>query len=98
MSKLSDALHAVANFFAGNAHVTQAVAPVVSNLTAAVQAAEAALPDIADAGANAAMALLGEGGSAFAPLADSYIEALIGNLEGKKSTAQAVAQPAVQAG
>ncbi len=96
MSKLSDALHAVATFFAGNAHVTQAVTPVVSNLTAAVQAAEAALPDIADAGANAAMALLGEGGSAFAPLADSYIEALIGKLETRKSTAPPAAQPAAQ--
>lgn len=89
MSKLSQAINAVVSFFEGNKAVSEAAAPVAANLSAAVQAAEAALPAIANAGVNAALALLGVEGSAFAPLVDDYIDALIADLTARKSAAGA---------
>jgi hypothetical protein len=94
MSKLTDVLSGLAGFFTHNQAVTAAAAPLAASLSAGAQAAEAALPTIAEASANAALALLGPTGSAFAPLADEFIDQVIVKLQAKKST---VATPVVQA-
>ena len=87
MSKLSQAFDAVVAFFEGNKAVSAVVAPISADLSAALQAAEAALPAVATAGANAALALLGTEGAAFAPLVDDYIDGLIADLTTRKSAA-----------
>ena len=87
MSTLTDFLHGIAGFFSNNQSTTEAAEPAMAGLTAAAQAAEAALPPIAEAGANAALQLLGPAGTALAPLADEFIDQVIAKLTAKKSTA-----------
>ncbi len=82
----------VAAFFSASAHpaITAAAPSVIQPLQQAADAAEAALPAVANDMANAALSHIPEG-QLFSPVADMLIDQTVANLLAKKSTAQ---QPA----
>jgi hypothetical protein len=87
MSNITDLLHGVAALFTHNQGVAEAAGPLAASLTATAQAAEATLPAIVEASANAALAKLGPVAAASTPQADALIDQVITTLSGKKSTA-----------
>jgi hypothetical protein len=74
----------IATAVAGQPSVTSAV----TNLKNAATAVEGALPTLANAAVNAALAFIPAGlGTELDPIADALIDQVIAQLEGKKSTA-----------
>jgi hypothetical protein len=94
MSDLSLLLHKVEAWFAGivGPAGSPAVAKAAASLTAAANDVEAAIPVIATAAANAALALIPGGlGTELDPVADALIDQVCAKLLAKKSTAPAPA-------
>lgn len=90
MSDLSVFLHKAAAFFSaatsGSAPADQAmVSTAAAKLQDAGQALDAALPVIAKGAADTALLALGPVAIAFEPAVNSFIDALIAELQGRKT-------------
>lgn len=92
MSDLSSFLKEVGSFFASFTHSDPAVQTSVNSVGTSLlnigSEVEAILPHLADDAVNAALALIPGGyGNMAAPVADSFINAVIAGLEAKLSSA-----------